>query len=353
MLKAMRRGIRAENILRFLESTAHPRMLKRADSGESVVPDNVRAQLQVWEDHNTRISCDRGVLFEWDPAECDLATFDMIMKHAVTSKGLLWFCKEYVDGQNFFAGRQSKCCSRLSFVQGGGCGRCQSANSHPAASCERCPITRGSSEGVDTRAPGTCGSTACLGTFTFGPTATPTCSVPRVKRRGASTTPHRVDHVSFSTDTDISFVKEPSRSANRHSEIHQWLLFLGTTALKEEVFLDMRFRSVRVDSLVFLLHLPRFRWCAQMLQLQIVPALCAHRNQDILLSASRVCRVPVRSHETSLPLRSVLLLPLIMASLSWNCDATVTDMWISFPPHSREYVGILEQIASTVDNVGM
>ena len=63
--------------------------------------DNVRAQLQVWEDHNTRISCDRGVLFEWDPAECDLATFDMIMKHAVTSKGLLWFCKEYVDGQDF------------------------------------------------------------------------------------------------------------------------------------------------------------------------------------------------------------------------------------------------------------
>ena len=58
-LKAMRRGIRAENILRFLESTAHPRMLKRADSGESVVPDNVRAQLQVWEDHNSRISCDR------------------------------------------------------------------------------------------------------------------------------------------------------------------------------------------------------------------------------------------------------------------------------------------------------
>ena len=35
-----------------------------------------------------------------------------------------------------------------------------------------------------------------------------------------------------------------------------------------------------------------------------------------------------------LALRSVLLLPLIMASLSWNCDATVTDvlqmLWLSF-----------------------
>ena len=104
---------------------------------------------EVWEDHNSRISCDRGVLFEWDPAESDLATFDMIMKHAETSKGLLWSCKEYVDGQGtlcdvhtkslklivctacyffsirsrhlprLFAGGQSKCCSRVSFFLGG------------------------------------------------------------------------------------------------------------------------------------------------------------------------------------------------------------------------------------------
>ena len=47
VLKAMRRGIRAENILLTLESTAHPRLLKRADSGESFVPGNVCAQLQV------------------------------------------------------------------------------------------------------------------------------------------------------------------------------------------------------------------------------------------------------------------------------------------------------------------
>ena len=45
----------------------------------------------------------------------------------------------------------------------------------------------------------------------------------------------------------------------------------------------MMFRSNRVNSLDFLLHLPRARWCAQqMLQLQIVPALFAHRNQDII-----------------------------------------------------------------------
>ena len=41
-----------------------------------------------------------------------------------------------------------------------------------------------------------------------------------------------------------------------------------------------------------------------------------------------------------LALRSVLLLPLIMASLSWIFDATVTDvshmLWLSFSPHSRE-----------------
>ena len=101
VLKAMKRGIRAENIPRSLESTAHPRLLKRADSGESIVPGNVHAQLQVSQDHNSRNSCDRGVLFEWDTAECDLAIFDLIMKHAVTSRGLQWSCKKYVDGQDF------------------------------------------------------------------------------------------------------------------------------------------------------------------------------------------------------------------------------------------------------------
>ena len=38
--------------------------------------------------------------------------------------------------------------------------------------------------------------------------------------------------------------------------------------------------------------------------------------------------------------RSVLLLPLIMDSLCWNCGATMTDvsqmLWLSFSPHSRE-----------------
>ena len=44
-------------------------------------------------------------------------------------------------------------------VEGHEAGRCQSAISHPAASCERCPLTRGSSEGVGTAALGICGST--------------------------------------------------------------------------------------------------------------------------------------------------------------------------------------------------
>ena len=77
------------------------------------------------------------------------------------------------------------------------------------------------------------------------------------------------------------------------------------------------------------------------------------------------------------PLRTVLLLSLIMAFVSWSCFATVTDvsqmLWLS--PHSRERsvltivrtgvsntfgaqtyrdslaaVGVLEQIASTVGN---
>ena len=60
-----------------------------------------RAQLQVCEDRNSRISCDRGVLFEGAPAECVLATISMIMKHAVTSKGLQSSSKEYMDGQDF------------------------------------------------------------------------------------------------------------------------------------------------------------------------------------------------------------------------------------------------------------
>ena len=203
--KAMRRDITAENIPRSLESTAHFRLLKRAASGESIVPGNVRAQLQVGQDHNSRISCDRGVLFEWDLAECDLATFDMIMKHAVTNKGLQWSCKEYVDGQDFSlvvkatAAQEFRCSWRSMWLlpvcdsSSRGVVRTLSYNSRKQRR------RRHSSAGYVwvNRVPGN----IYFWTYSYAYLFSSSCQ----ETQGISVSYH-VDHVCFSTDTDISYV---------------------------------------------------------------------------------------------------------------------------------------------------
>ncbi|CAE8651857.1 unnamed protein product, partial [Polarella glacialis] len=89
-LKAMKRGIRAENIVRYLEGAAHPRALRRLEQqGGSVVPGNVRGQLEVWESSRSRTASRRAVLFEWEPGESD-AAFELTRQRAEDDGSFLW-----------------------------------------------------------------------------------------------------------------------------------------------------------------------------------------------------------------------------------------------------------------------
>merc|ERR1712187_773181 len=90
VIEAMKKGIRVENILRYLEGTAHPRALRRKAEGGTVVPDNVRVQLEVWESNRSRITTQRAVLFEWAPGEVDKEAFERLRAFAETGGFLLW-----------------------------------------------------------------------------------------------------------------------------------------------------------------------------------------------------------------------------------------------------------------------
>jgi len=90
VLQAMKRGIQAENIVRYLEGAAHPRALKRLEDNGSVVPANVRSQLEVWESNRARTSTWRAVCFEWDESEFDQASFEAARQHAASNGSLLW-----------------------------------------------------------------------------------------------------------------------------------------------------------------------------------------------------------------------------------------------------------------------
>ena len=59
--EAYRMGIRASQIIEFLQSHAHPKALAR----ESVVPDNVSDQLLLWEAERYRVQADDVVLLEF------------------------------------------------------------------------------------------------------------------------------------------------------------------------------------------------------------------------------------------------------------------------------------------------
>lgn len=89
-LRAMRQGIRVENIIRYLEAAAHPRALKRLEEGSAIVPDNVRGQLEVWESNRSRTTSCRAVLFEWDMGELDAEVYERLRKLAKDDGNLLW-----------------------------------------------------------------------------------------------------------------------------------------------------------------------------------------------------------------------------------------------------------------------
>jgi len=89
-LRAMKQGIRVENIIRYLEAAAHPRALKRLEEGSPVVPANVRGQLEVWESSRSRTKSSRAVLFEWEAGELDPVTFERLRTLAEEKGALLW-----------------------------------------------------------------------------------------------------------------------------------------------------------------------------------------------------------------------------------------------------------------------
>merc|ERR1712107_117543 len=57
--------------------------------GASVVPANVRGQLEVWESSRSRTAAKRAVLFQWQPGESE-AIFELARKRAEESGTLLW-----------------------------------------------------------------------------------------------------------------------------------------------------------------------------------------------------------------------------------------------------------------------
>lgn len=90
-MAAMKKGICAANMVRYLESAAHPRALKRLrEEGGSIVPPNVRNQLEVWESSRSRTKSTRAVLWEWLPDEWDAEAFEAARARAMELGALLW-----------------------------------------------------------------------------------------------------------------------------------------------------------------------------------------------------------------------------------------------------------------------
>jgi len=71
VLQALAQGISIDNIVKFLETAAHPRAVKRVRDGSPIVPANVKNQLEVWESSKQRAKTREVVLFEWSLNEFD------------------------------------------------------------------------------------------------------------------------------------------------------------------------------------------------------------------------------------------------------------------------------------------
>lgn len=87
ILKALKRGIRVANIVRYLEAAAHPR---------STLPSNVKGQLEVWESSRSRAATSPAVLFEWQPGDSD-DTFLQAEQLARDTGSLLWSRRRAFD----------------------------------------------------------------------------------------------------------------------------------------------------------------------------------------------------------------------------------------------------------------
>eukprot|EP00746_Dinoflagellata_sp_MGD_P052790 gnl/MRDRNA2_/MRDRNA2_233129_c0_seq1.p1 gnl/MRDRNA2_/MRDRNA2_233129_c0~~gnl/MRDRNA2_/MRDRNA2_233129_c0_seq1.p1 ORF type:complete len:517 (-),score=86.30 gnl/MRDRNA2_/MRDRNA2_233129_c0_seq1:19-1539(-) len=107
-MQAISNGIKAEQLIRYLEGAAHPRALLRTASAaqpvakrlrgaksvsNSPVPANVRVQLMLWESNRNRVQFAHSVTFDWEVNDCNqagLKTFGRAVELAKSEGFWLW-----------------------------------------------------------------------------------------------------------------------------------------------------------------------------------------------------------------------------------------------------------------------
>lgn len=80
---ALQNGISARQILDFLESHAHPQMLK----SKPIIPPTVTDQLHLWEMERSRLSTDDGVLYSQFLSDAD---FNVVLEYAQNIDCVMW-----------------------------------------------------------------------------------------------------------------------------------------------------------------------------------------------------------------------------------------------------------------------
>jgi len=75
---ALRNGITAEQVIKFLEQNAHPQMRVAAEQRGYVVPPTVSDQIRLWETERNRLSYETAVMYDTFPT---INAFKMVEKY--------------------------------------------------------------------------------------------------------------------------------------------------------------------------------------------------------------------------------------------------------------------------------
>jgi len=84
-MEALRIGITAQQVIRFLESNAHPETRSRT----SIIPDTVKEQLALWEQEQQRVKFSPGILVDFG-SSCDEEDFAALTAQLSENSVLLW-----------------------------------------------------------------------------------------------------------------------------------------------------------------------------------------------------------------------------------------------------------------------
>eukprot|EP00921_Rhytidocystis_pertsovi_P003071 GHVQ01005118.1.p1 GENE.GHVQ01005118.1~~GHVQ01005118.1.p1 ORF type:complete len:689 (+),score=60.57 GHVQ01005118.1:272-2338(+) len=100
VLAAYKTGITAEQIIRFLNTHAHPSLHeRRGKDNKPFIPENVIMQLRMWEQERHRMKLQRAFLFKkWDP-EFLPELYQRVVRYAM-SKGFLYYHTPWPDNSN-------------------------------------------------------------------------------------------------------------------------------------------------------------------------------------------------------------------------------------------------------------